>query len=112
MSDVGAMEAHTRHSASASGAPRCVDCHMSAAQKSAVNYDIHQHNFKVLRPDQTLEFAQPNACAMCHRSVGDTVDTNIKTWDDPEDIAVNTWLDQQFKAMFGSSDVTHWSMYE
>lgn len=102
---------HSQHAVDIAGAPRCVDCHMSATQKSAVDFDIHQHNFKVLTPAQTLEFAQPNACAMCHRSYQGTVDKNIAVWNEDSDIIINTWLNEQFQAMFVSSGIPSWEKY-
>lgn len=109
--DITAIESHSKHSMSAAGAPNCVSCHMSTATKSGVEYDGHQHNFKVLTPAQTLTHAQPNACAICHRSYNGVTDTNITAWDEESDIIINTWLDEQFKVMFGSSSVKDWDTY-
>lgn len=110
--DAAAIENHSKHSLAAAGAPRCIDCHMSAVQKSAVEFDIHQHSFSVMTPADTLTFMQPNACVLCHRSYNGVTDMNIKQWNEESDIVINTWLDQQYKALFFGSSVQQWTLYD
>lgn len=110
-SEGGAIAAHSQHPESNPDSPRCVDCHMSAAQKSAVNYDIHQHTFEVLTPADTLAFARPNACAMCHRSYDGIEDGSISAWDEESDLVINAWLDTQYRTLFGGSFVETWAEY-
>jgi len=109
--DNAAIETHSKHAASNAGSPKCIDCHMPAVQKSAVDYDIHQHSFQVLTPAQTLAFAQPNACALCHRSYLGVADTNIAIWNEESDKAINTWLNEQFLTMFGYTKINEWELY-
>ncbi|MEW6238561.1 MAG: ammonia-forming cytochrome c nitrite reductase subunit c552 [Candidatus Omnitrophota bacterium] len=109
--DNAAIENHSKHAVSNTASPKCIDCHMSAAQKSAVDYDIHQHSFRVLTPAQTLAFVQPNACALCHRSYQGVTDTNIAKWDEESDKVINTWLSEQFLTMFGYTNINGWELY-
>lgn len=108
---LASIEEHSGHPASNDASPRCVDCHMSAAQKSAVNYDIHQHTFEVMTPADTLELNQPNACAICHRSYEGTVDGSISAWNEDSDAIISGWLNEEFKARFGDSFVEFWEAY-
>lgn len=109
--NAGAVEAHSKHSAANSASPRCVDCHMSGTQKSAVDNDTHQHSFKVLNPAQTLTLNQPNACAMCHRSYNGITDTAIGKWNEESDLVINRWLDVEYGRMFGRTKVNEWALY-
>jgi predicted CXXCH cytochrome family protein len=103
-------QSHTHHGAPAfnNENPRCTDCHMAAVQQSGVNYDIHEHTFKVLLPEGTLAYknvgsGQPNACALCHRTFGGYNDTNAGKWNDPADISIATLLDEQVKQWWPGS---------
>lgn len=91
---------HTHHSGDLNGGnPRCVDCHMAAVQNSGVNYDIHNHLFKVLLPERTLAYqgtanGSPNACMLCHRSFGGFTETDAGKWNEANDIKIATLLDE------------------
>lgn len=80
-----AVSAHTGHSfnPTASGnsaASRCSGCHMPSTAKSAVNNDIHNHTFLIIKPSLSKTTSGStaglrNSCDKCH-PVGDTrIDT-------------------------------------
>ena len=60
-----AATAHTGHPQSA-GSPDCVACHMPVRTYMVVD-PRHDHSFRVPRPDLTVKFGIPNACASCHQ---------------------------------------------
>lgn len=60
---------------------RCTTCHMLKAAKSAVPWDIHIHNFKVITPmvsklmsDAGESTVIPNSCQVCHNTNGPGTD--------------------------------------
>ncbi|MCA9545412.1 MAG: hypothetical protein KC613_13505, partial [Myxococcales bacterium] len=63
---------HARHNPETTGSGRCVGCHMPRTAKSAVNYDIRSHSFRVVVPhESTAQVAEgapvmPNSCDVCH----------------------------------------------
>ena len=61
-----AATAHTGHPQSA-GSPDCVACHMPVRTYMVVD-PRHDHSFRVPRPDLTVKFGIPNACASCHQN--------------------------------------------
>jgi len=75
------VSAHTGHSfnPTASGnsaASRCSGCHMPSTAKSAVNNDIHNHTFLIIKPNLSKATAGStagvrNSCNKCHPT-GDT----------------------------------------
>ena len=75
-----AVSAHTKHSfnPTASGiqaASRCSGCHMPKTAKSAINNDIHNHTFLIIKPSLSKTTSGGtagvrNACDSCH-AVGD-----------------------------------------
>lgn len=59
---------HYRHEFG-SMAAACVSCHMPATTYMVVD-PRRDHSFRVPRPDLSLRFGTPNACAACHVSEG------------------------------------------
>lgn len=65
-----------RYDPGGTGMGRCITCHMPYTAKSALNYDIRSHTFRVLRPHNTrrsynaaLADTMPNSCQQaCHYS--------------------------------------------
>ena len=55
---------HHFHQADSAGA-QCVNCHMPT-QTYMILDPRRDHSFSIPRPDLTLEWATPNACAQCH----------------------------------------------
>ncbi len=55
---------HTMHAAGGPGA-RCVACHMPTRTYMIVD-PRHDHSLRIPRPDLTLRYGVPNACASCH----------------------------------------------
>lgn len=53
---------------------RCVDCHMPPQTYMVID-PRHDHQFSIPRPDNTVRWGTPNACANCH---GDVADTEIE----------------------------------
>ncbi len=58
------VPSHTRHRANTPAAD-CRACHMPARNYMVVDAR-RDHGFKVPRPDETVAFGTPNACASCH----------------------------------------------
>ncbi len=69
--------AHHFHKAGSAGS-RCVDCHMPATTYMVVD-PRHDHSFSIPRPDLTLQWGTPNACAQCHSDVGETA-AEVAEW--------------------------------
>ena len=48
----------------------CIGCHMSKIVKSAVSGDLHDHTFRVVLPNESMQHGglkkQPNSCNTCH----------------------------------------------
>jgi predicted CXXCH cytochrome family protein len=70
-----AIRKHTRHNYAPEtrGTSRCSSCHLVATASSAEARDIHAHDFRVIRPDVSLQmFAKDpanvigNSCNGCH----------------------------------------------
>jgi predicted CXXCH cytochrome family protein len=57
--------AHHRHTAGTEAA-LCVSCHMPKKNYMVVD-PRRDHSFRVPRPDLTIAFGTPNACAQCHQ---------------------------------------------
>lgn len=55
---------HHLHAVDSPGA-NCIDCHMPATTYMQVD-DRHDHSFRVPRPELSVKFGTPNACANCH----------------------------------------------
>lgn len=71
-------------------AAMCINCHMPG--KYYMGNDFRRdHSFRVPRPDLSLKYGTPNACAGCHKD---------KT---------NEWAWESFKEMFGQVDSIHFS---
>ncbi|MHC4547637.1 MAG: ammonia-forming cytochrome c nitrite reductase subunit c552 [Planctomycetota bacterium] len=59
------LSLHTRHTDPETHA--CNNCHFSLTAKSAINYDINSHTFRVIFPGESETTAGlPNTCAKCH----------------------------------------------
>jgi tetratricopeptide (TPR) repeat protein len=70
-------------------ASQCINCHMPG--KFYMGNDFRRdHSFRVPRPDLSLKYNTPNACAGCHKK------------DD-------TWAWESFKKLFGNVDSLHFS---
>lgn len=67
---------HTTYAPGTTGAGRCITCHMPYTAKSAINYDVRSHNFRVIRPHASRRFTNanqsetiPNSCQQsCHNA--------------------------------------------
>jgi len=80
---------HHFHEENTEGA-LCINCHMPG--KYYMGNDFRRdHSFRVPRPDLSLKYGTPNACAGCHKD---------KT---------NEWAWESFKDMFGQVDSVHFS---
>jgi predicted CXXCH cytochrome family protein len=75
-SSPGAIMKHTKHAYSpeAQGLSRCSSCHMVKTASSAEGGDVHSHDFKIVRPAESLamfkkdpKMVAPNSCNVCHR---------------------------------------------
>ena len=60
--------AHHMHQAGSAGT-QCVACHMPAKNYMVINARP-DHSIRVPRPDLTVKFGVPNACASCHADKG------------------------------------------
>lgn len=68
---------------------RCINCHMPG--KYYMGNDFRRdHSFRVPRPDLSVKYGTPNACAGCHKK-GDT------------------WAWESFKKLYGTVDSLHFS---
>jgi tetratricopeptide (TPR) repeat protein len=71
-------------------AAMCINCHMPG--KYYMGNDFRRdHSFRVPRPDLSLKYGTPNACAGCHK------DKN------------NTWAWKAFQKFYGTVDSIHFS---
>jgi len=75
----GAIREHTKHNYApeTKGTSRCSSCHMVRTAASAEAGDIHSHDFKIIKPQLSLEMFQkdpkmvlPNSCNGCHKDWG------------------------------------------
>jgi len=63
--DSADLSKHTRHKDLET--QRCNNCHFTLTAKSAINYDIHSHTYRVIFPAESETTpGLPNACAACH----------------------------------------------
>lgn len=71
----GAVRAHGKHNYAPEtvGTGRCSSCHMVKTAASAVAGDIHSHDFKIIKPGESLalfkkdpKMVMPNSCNGCH----------------------------------------------
>ena len=71
---------HTRHRAGSAGSS-CVECHMPRTVLS-IKARIRDHSISLPAPENTTEFAIPNACNECHadKKASWAVDTLAKWW--------------------------------
>ena len=67
----------------------CVNCHMPGKYYMGVDFR-RDHSFRVPRPDLSLKYGTPNACAGCHKK------------DDK-------WAWDAFQKLYGTVDSTHFS---
>ena len=67
-----AFEHHKHDMAKANVAQQvtCVSCHMPGKFYMGNDYR-HDHSFRVPRPDLSVKYGTPNACANCHKDKGD-----------------------------------------
>jgi tetratricopeptide (TPR) repeat protein len=80
---------HHFHEMGTDGA-KCINCHMPG--KYYMGNDFRRdHSFRVPRPDLSLKYGTPNACAGCHEDKDDT------------------WAWEGFQKLFGAVDSTHFS---
>lgn len=122
--DIAAITSHTKHSYdplnnnNTGGSSRCSKCHMAKVAITAFAYDIHSHNWKVVRPVKTLEklgvssptLGMLNSCAAsCHRNpggstsnvptLGVSTDPTLTDWRQPTDSlladTLNRWFNRQ-----------------
>ncbi len=59
---------HLLHAAGSAGA-KCVACHMPTTTYMLID-PRHDHSLRIPRPDLTIRYAVPNACASCHADRG------------------------------------------
>ena len=122
--NIAAITAHTKHSydplnaGQTGGTSRCSKCHMSLTAITAFAYDIHSHNWKVVRPVKTLQklgvssptLGMLNSCAVsCHRNpagstanvpaLGVGTDATLTDWRQSTDSTLadtlNRWFNRQ-----------------
>tara|TARA_R110002033_G_scaffold165923_1_gene204241 strand:+ start:1487 stop:3721 length:2235 start_codon:yes stop_codon:yes gene_type:complete len=80
---------HHFHKMGTEGA-MCINCHMPG--KYYMGNDFRRdHSFRVPRPDLSLKYGTPNACAGCHKDKD------------------NEWAWKEFKNLFGAVDSIHFS---
>lgn len=80
---------HHFHTMGTEGA-MCINCHMPG--KYYMGNDFRRdHSFRVPRPDLSLKYGTPNACAGCHKDKD------------------NEWAWKEFKNLFGAVDSIHFS---
>ena len=74
-----AIRSHTKHNYApeTTGTSRCSLCHMVKTASSAEAGDIHSHDFKIIKPQLSLEMFKkdpknvaPNSCNGCHTEWG------------------------------------------
>ena len=74
-----AIRSHTKHNYApeTTGSSRCSLCHMVKTASSAEAGDIHSHDFKIIKPQLSLEMFKkdpknvaPNSCNGCHTEWG------------------------------------------
>ena len=68
----------------------CINCHMPGRYYMGNDFR-RDHSFRVPRPDLTLKYGTPNACAGCHKDKS------------------NQWAWDEFKKLFGTVDSIHFS---
>jgi tetratricopeptide (TPR) repeat protein len=61
-----------------SAAAQCASCHMPTTTYMLVD-PRHDHSFSIPRPDLTLQWGTPNACASCHADVAPT-EQGVAEW--------------------------------
>jgi predicted CXXCH cytochrome family protein len=70
---------HTKHpyAPETTGLSRCSSCHMVKTASSAEAGDVHSHDFKIIKPAQSLaayrkdpKIVAPNSCNACHKDWG------------------------------------------
>lgn len=76
----GAVTSHTRHLAGSPGSS-CVECHMPRTVLS-IKARIRDHSMSLPAPENTVQFAIPNACNECHtdKPASWAVDVLAKWW--------------------------------
>lgn len=76
-------EAHHFHKVETE-ASQCINCHMTA--RTYMGNDVRRdHSFRVPRPDQSVNYATPNACTGCHKTESNTWAANkINGWYGPK----------------------------
>jgi predicted CXXCH cytochrome family protein len=99
------ITSHTKHTYDplntnqTGGTSRCSKCHMTKVAVTALSYDIHSHNWKVVRPIKTLQklgVSSPtqgmlNSCAVsCHRNPGGST-SNVPTLGVGFDSTLTNW---------------------
>jgi tetratricopeptide (TPR) repeat protein len=80
---------HHFHKMGTEGA-MCINCHMPGRYYMGNDFR-RDHSFRVPRPDLSLKYGTPNACAGCHK------DKN------------NTWAWEAFQKFYGTVDSIHFS---
>lgn len=69
---------------------KCINCHMPG--RFYMGNDFRRdHSFRIPRPDLSVKYGTPNACAGCHK--------------DKDDV----WAAKNFKTLFGEVDSIHYS---
>lgn len=58
------LSAHTRHEAVSTGSS-CVECHMPRSVVS-IKATMRDHTLSIPTPENTIRYAVPNACTLCH----------------------------------------------
>jgi predicted CXXCH cytochrome family protein len=94
-------EAHHFHKEGTEGA-LCVNCHMAARTYMGVDHR-RDHSFRVPRPDQSVKYGTPNACANCHKDESPAwASEAVKKWYGPvrkyhfsDDLIPGSLLDDQ-----------------
>jgi predicted CXXCH cytochrome family protein len=100
-----AAATHHRHPAVNEGASvACASCHMPARTYMVVDRR-HDHSFRVPRPDLSVKFGIPNACADCHgdKSVAWAA-AAIESWHGPVRKGLQTYTEAFRAAWDGRAD--------
>ncbi len=80
---------HHHHEVGTEGSG-CVDCHMAATTYMVVD-PRRDHSFRSPRPDMSIAYGTPNACADCHAEEGDRWSAD----------AIERWFGPERKAFYG-----------
>ncbi len=97
----GALAAHTKHPAESAGS-LCYNCHMPKIVYGVMA--AHRtHDITIPRPEDTVQFAKPNACNLCHaeKSVNWAIAETRRLW--PAVYASSAAADAPFRRTRGTA---------